>query len=62
MSKTKIITIEGIDGSGKTVQFELLTKGLQDRGFTVQKRAYPVFRRTGRKVPFMFGGRKRKHR
>ncbi len=32
MSKTKIITIEGIDGSGKTVQFELLTKGLQDRG------------------------------
>lgn len=36
MSKTKIITIEGIDGSGKTVQFELLTKGLQDRGFTVQ--------------------------
>ena len=43
MSKTKIITIEGIDGSGKTVQFELLTKGLQDRGFTVQKRAYPVY-------------------
>ena len=43
MSKTKIITIEGIDGSGKTVQFELLTKGLQDMGFTVQKRAYPVY-------------------
>lgn len=65
MSKTKIITIEGIDGSGKTVQFELLTKGLQDRGFTVQNVLtlfMMLFRRTGRKVPFMFGGRKRKHR
>ena len=32
MSKTKIITIEGIDGSGKTVQFELLTKGFRTGG------------------------------
>lgn len=43
MNKTKIITIEGIDGSGKTVQFELLADRLRAMGFTVQKRAYPVY-------------------
>ncbi len=41
--KTKIITIEGIDGSGKTVQFDLLAAELEKRGFTVSKRSYPVY-------------------
>lgn len=40
---TKIITIEGIDGSGKTVQFELLAKRLEKMGYTVARRAYPVY-------------------
>ncbi|MBR4635681.1 MAG: hypothetical protein IKO51_04880 [Clostridia bacterium] len=41
--KTKIITIEGIDGSGKTVQYGLLSKALEERGFTVAQRSYPVY-------------------
>ena len=41
--KTRIITIEGIDGSGKTVQYGLLTKALEERGFSVAKRSYPVY-------------------
>lgn len=41
--QTKIITIEGIDGSGKTVQFALLEKALVSLGFSVAKRSYPVY-------------------
>lgn len=41
--KTRIITIEGIDGSGKTVQFDLLAKRLEEMGFSVEKRGYPVY-------------------
>lgn len=40
---TRIITIEGIDGSGKTVQFELLKERLLKLGYTVAGRAYPVY-------------------
>ncbi len=40
---TRIITIEGIDGSGKTVQFELLAKRLEEMGFSVEKRGFPVY-------------------
>lgn len=41
--KTKIITIEGIDGSGKTVQFEKLAASLEALGYSVEKRAFPVY-------------------
>ena len=41
--KTKIIAIEGIDGSGKTVQFNMLARRLRSLGFTVAAREYPVY-------------------
>lgn len=41
--KTKIITIEGIDGCGKTVQIELLQNALIDLGYSVAQRSYPVY-------------------
>ncbi len=41
--KTKVIAIEGIDGSGKTVQFDLLEKKLVASGYTVTKRSYPAY-------------------
>jgi dTMP kinase len=41
--KTKIISIEGIDGSGKGSQFALLYEALQSRGYSVQTRDYPRY-------------------
>ena len=41
--KTKIITIEGIDGSGKTVQFKRLVERLNALGYTVGTKEYPVY-------------------
>lgn len=41
--KTKIIAIEGIDGSGKTVQFERLLSNLRALGFTVATKEFPVY-------------------
>ena len=41
--QTKIITIEGIDGSGKTVQFELLLKHLRELGYTVDTKSFPDY-------------------
>ena len=41
--KTRIITIEGIDGSGKTVQFERLAYRLEELGYSVARRAFPVY-------------------
>lgn len=43
MSKTTIIAIEGIDGSGKSVQFSLLKENLQSRGFSVETREFPQY-------------------
>lgn len=39
----KIITIEGIDGSGKTVQFELLKRNLMKLGYTVDTLGFPDY-------------------
>ncbi|MCR5808831.1 MAG: hypothetical protein K6G56_04650 [Clostridiales bacterium] len=41
--KTKIITIEGIDGSGKTVQFTRLCENLRAMGYTVDTRSFPDY-------------------
>ncbi len=43
MRRTKIIAIEGIDGSGKGVQFHLLTKALANMGHSVALRDYPMY-------------------
>lgn len=39
----KIITIEGIDGSGKTVQFELLKRNLEEMGKSVDTLGFPDY-------------------
>lgn len=41
--KTRIITIEGIDGSGKTVQLDLLAARLASLGFSVARRGFPMY-------------------
>ena len=41
--KTKIITIEGIDGSGKTVQFNRLYDNLTALGYSVDTKNFPVY-------------------
>ena len=41
--RTKIITIEGIDGSGKTVQFDLLCSNLAKLGFSVGTLSFPAY-------------------
>lgn len=40
---TKIIAIEGIDGSGKTMQFQKLHQYLTKQGYTVITKEYPVY-------------------
>ena len=41
--KTKIITIEGIDGSGKTVQFKKLYDNLTSMGYSVDTKSFPAY-------------------
>lgn len=43
MRDRKVIAFEGIDGSGKTVQFSLLKKYLQDNGYVVACKEFPVY-------------------
>ena len=42
-SGTKIIAIEGIDGSGKTLQTKMLYRKLLQLGYKVALRSYPVY-------------------
>ena len=39
----KLIVIDGLDGSGKTTQFELIQKILSDRGITVKAISFPEY-------------------
>lgn len=41
MKKTRIIAIEGIDGSGKGVQYRLLSDELRKLGYTVAHARLP---------------------
>ncbi|MBQ7278504.1 MAG: hypothetical protein IJR17_04805 [Clostridia bacterium] len=43
MGNTKIIVIEGIDGTGKTVQLKALHTALMQRGYTVGTLSFPVY-------------------
>lgn len=43
MKKTRIIAIEGIDGSGKGVQYKMLIRALSDLGYAVASRDYPMY-------------------
>ena len=43
MGKTKVIAIEGIDGSGKSVLFARLKEAIEAMGHTVEAREYPVY-------------------
>ena len=39
----KLIVIDGLDGSGKTTQFELIQKELSDRGIVVKAISFPEY-------------------
>ena len=55
--KTKIITIEGIDGSGKTVQFNRLCENLRALGYSVDTRSFPDYEAFfGRQVGRLLSG------
>ena len=43
--KGKLIVIEGIDGAGKTVQWNMLTKRLEDGGYDVETVDFPQYGR-----------------
>ncbi|NCB30403.1 MAG: hypothetical protein EOM66_03235 [Clostridia bacterium] len=42
-TKTRVIAIEGIDGSGKSVQFARLAQRCREAGMRVDTREYPVY-------------------
>ncbi|MBQ8514672.1 MAG: deoxynucleoside kinase [Ruminococcus sp.] len=43
MSEGKLIVLDGIDGCGKTTQFELLTEKLREMGISVQPVSFPEY-------------------
>ena len=57
MGKTKVIAIEGIDGSGKSVQYNKLAEALTDRGYSVEKREYPKYESRRGRCKGGYGGR-----
>lgn len=44
MSKGKLIVIEGLDGSGKATQTNILTEKLEEKEFTVKKVSFPNYK------------------
>lgn len=56
--KTLVIAIEGIDGSGKTLQWERLARTLREEGKTVDCLSFPVYDSFfGREVGVLLSGR-----
>lgn len=54
--KSKIIVIEGLDGSGKATQTALLAKKLEDRGSKVRRLEYPDYNSPGSSLVKMYLG------
>ena len=44
MNKGKLFVIEGLDGSGKQTQSELITKRLKEEGHNVIRASYPNYK------------------
>ena len=43
LSRGKLLVLEGLDGSGKATQTELLEKALRERGHRVRKISFPNY-------------------
>lgn len=55
--KTKIIALEGIDGSGKSVQIELLRRRLERNGHRTQVKSFPEYQSFfGRQIGVLLKG------
>lgn len=45
----KFITVEGVDGAGKSTQFEVIANALKERGIDLSGRASPAARKAQRR-------------
>ncbi len=59
MEKGKFIVIEGLDGSGKTTQTNIITEKLKVKGINVINQAEPTPHEFGRMCREVLGGRKK---